>query len=313
MKREEESSTGDQRIWQESPLDWARDAGLSAEVLAAVREREGRRRRRVVAATAVLGILLLGGISSRFLSTRYPGGAEAGLSEAASSRSGVVAMAPTRKLDDGSTVQVRPGAEITVEFTARERRVFLTRGEAVFEVRKDAARPFVVVAAGVRLRAVGTAFSVGVKDDAVEMLVTEGTVAVERSADLTYSAAAAPREPAAHETFVPWAVVPAGNRIIVEVDLRLPPAVLPLTPEEASERLAWRVPRLTFNATPLEEVVRLLNAHAAERIEIEADRLRRLEISGALRADNLEPLLGILEANYGIEVQRDARGTIRLR
>jgi transmembrane sensor len=52
-------------------------------------------------------------------------------------------------------------------------------GEAHFFVEKDPQRPFVVNAAGIDVRAVGTAFNVRIDPAAVEVLVTEGRVRVD--------------------------------------------------------------------------------------------------------------------------------------
>src|SRR3546814_19282958 len=58
------------------------------------------------------------------------------------------------------------------------RRVILRRGEASFEVAHNVQRPFVVSAEGLDVRAVGTAFVVGIEDGGVEVTVAEGVVAV---------------------------------------------------------------------------------------------------------------------------------------
>src|SRR3546814_13511842 len=58
------------------------------------------------------------------------------------------------------------------------RRVILRRGEASFEVAHNVQRPFVVSAEGLDVRAVGTAFVVGIEDGGVEVTVEEGVVAV---------------------------------------------------------------------------------------------------------------------------------------
>ena len=82
-------------------------------------------------------------------------------------------------LPDGSVVRLRPSSAIAVSLGRQERHVRLLRGAAHFTVAKDAARPFVVEAAGVGVRAVGTAFSVATAAGSVEVLVTEGKVGVE--------------------------------------------------------------------------------------------------------------------------------------
>lgn len=81
-------------------------------------------------------------------------------------------------LADGSTLELNASSEVQVRFAAQERRVALLAGEAHFTVAPDAARPFVVEAGGVAVRAVGTAFNVRLAPEAVEVLVTEGRVAV---------------------------------------------------------------------------------------------------------------------------------------
>src|SRR3546814_4387182 len=58
------------------------------------------------------------------------------------------------------------------------RRGVLRRGEASLEVGHNGQRPFVVSAEGLDVRAVGTAFVVGIEDGGVEVTVEEGVVAV---------------------------------------------------------------------------------------------------------------------------------------
>ena len=57
-------------------------------------------------------------------------------------------------LPAGSRAELRDDARLSTEFTAGVRRVVLDRGEAHFEVQKDPARPFVVVAGRLEVRAV---------------------------------------------------------------------------------------------------------------------------------------------------------------
>ncbi|MFM9031654.1 MAG: FecR family protein, partial [Opitutaceae bacterium] len=87
-------------------------------------------------------------------------------------------------LGDSSVVELNASTEVRVVLAADERRVLLLGGEAHFTVAQDPSRPFVVEAAGVSVRAVGTAFNVLISSGAVEVLVTEGKVAVvDRPAD----------------------------------------------------------------------------------------------------------------------------------
>jgi transmembrane sensor len=67
-------------------------------------------------------------------------------------------------LNDGSLVDLNTNSRASIDMERSERRVKLDAGEAVFEVAKDAKRPFVVQTALGDVRAVGTVFSVRVTE-----------------------------------------------------------------------------------------------------------------------------------------------------
>jgi transmembrane sensor len=81
-------------------------------------------------------------------------------------------------LADGSTVVLGAKSRIVVSFTASERRVRLTAGEALFQVRHNPARPFVVDAGDTVIRDVGTSFDVNRTGATVRVSVLEGEVEV---------------------------------------------------------------------------------------------------------------------------------------
>src|SRR5262249_27359208 len=66
----------------------------------------------------------------------------------------------TIELADGSTVALAGASAIAVSFTGGGRQVTLVEGEAFFNVKADATRPFEVVASSVRTTVVGTIFDV---------------------------------------------------------------------------------------------------------------------------------------------------------
>jgi len=284
--------------WEDAPLDWPRATGHIDALLAAVADRQQRRRRRLLGgAAAVVAVVCLGLVTATQFSPA-PGSPRAGTR--------TVVLAPEqRTLPDGTVVELRPGAELIVNFTADSvglRRVTLTRGEALFHVAKNPARPFVVSAGTSDFRAIGTAFSVNLMPDSVALLVTEGRVAFEPT--IPTAPAATPSAPAP--------IIEAGFRVTVAHAAATPPTVAPVTADEAQHALAWRVPRLEFSATPLAEVVRLLNVHSGSRLRLATPDLGRVEISGAFRANNLDPLFQILRTTYRIDAVREPEGVIVL-
>lgn len=84
------------------------------------------------------------------------------------------------QLADGSRLSVGSNTLLQVDFSDGLRRVHLQHGEAMFDVAKDPARPFIVEAEGVLARAVGTRFGVDSREGKVRVTVAEGTVAVVR-------------------------------------------------------------------------------------------------------------------------------------
>ena len=64
------------------------------------------------------------------------------------------------RLDDGSRVSLNTDSRIAILYSDGERRVRLDRGEAMFEVARNPARPFVVIAGNKSVTAIGTSFIV---------------------------------------------------------------------------------------------------------------------------------------------------------
>jgi len=271
-----------------SALDWPRRAGATDEVLAELL-RLSRRRRRfregiLVGAGAVLFAILL-----------WPTGRELLVSAAAPTGTIAVDTPAQQRLSDGTVVDLQEGAVMEEAFTPAARRVVLRRGTAHFQVVTDSARPFVVEADGLRVLAVGTAFTVACGPSGVEVLVTEGRVAVAaalQASEVTAGAGESVR------------LVPGEGATLT---VTLVPAA------EFTERMAWLLPRLRFADAPLLEAVALINRHNRRQLVIEDDALGELRISGVLRADNQTAFLEALRMNFGIEADPVGDREIRLR
>jgi transmembrane sensor len=218
---------------------------------------------------------------------------------------------PAREtLPDGTVVGRAAGAEFTVEFTAATRRVTLQRGEVHFSVEKDPGRPFVVVAGGVEVRAVGTAFSVQLGRAQVEVLVTEGRVAVTAQGEAESAAGGGsnqrqPGEDPTGRSLTP-VYIDAGKSLVVEVALQpvAAPEVQSVAPAQIAERLAWLNPRVEFSGAPISEVVAVLNRYNATKFTLGDAALASVPLSGLFRADDPETFTRLLETGFGIRSER---------
>ena len=113
------------------------------------------------------------------------------LSDRPSSRTYSTVMGEFRRisLGDGSTLSLNTNSEAKVTFSAKNRKVELVRGEGLFKVARDTSRPFDVHAGSTVVRAVGTEFSVRLRDESsVDVLVAEGKVSINPPSSPTFPA-----------------------------------------------------------------------------------------------------------------------------
>lgn len=212
-------------------------------------------------------------------------------------------------LQDGSVVDINAASDMRVRFTERERRVTLTAGEAHFEVAHDGARPFVVTAAGVSVRAVGTAFSVRLAAGAVDVLVVEGKVEVGETTTVAEALPLPPRngKPFRYE-------VSAGERTVVRRSGNLPQPILE-KPEPTAIRamLAWQDPLTTFRDVPLREIVARLNLRNPTQLLVADAELSERKIGGVIALDQVEAFVRLLEQGGDVVSERRGAGEIVLR
>lgn len=162
-------------------------------------------------------------------------------------RLGEMAKVP---LQDGSLVVANTTSRLEIAQSADLRSVRLERGEAWFQVAKDANRPFVVSAGDVRVRAVGTAFSVRRREDGADVQVTEGTVEVW-----------------SEEQSTKRAFVTAGVRTFVSEEAGAQTLV-----EDAADierQLAWREGALKFQGNTIREAAAEFNRYNATKLEVD--------------------------------------------
>ncbi len=205
-------------------------------------------------------------------------------------------------LPDGSMMDINIGSNVAVRFTAGERRITLNEGEAHFQVAPDTARPFIVTAGGVSVRAVGTAFNVRLASEKVDVLVVEGTIELTR-----------PDAPVPSDVRAP-SLLHAGERTQVSRD---DPAVRPMI-EHVDERtvrdiLTWQNSMTSFSDVPLREVVIRFNRRNMTQLVVEDADLGERKIGGVFALDQVDAFVRLLEQDGDILVERQLAGQIRLR
>lgn len=191
----------------------------------------------------------------------------------------------TRHLADGSTATMASDSVLEVQWSRDQRRVELFRGEALFDVAKDAARPFVVHAGSRRIVAVGTRFSVRRDAEQLRIVVAEGTVRLQSEHELASSGGA---------------LLPAGSVVRIEGRNEL---VQQLEIAEVERLLRWRDGVLAFRDVTLREAVAEFNRYNRRRIVIEDAAVGELPIGGHFRFDNVETFVRLIERGFPVRAE----------
>jgi transmembrane sensor len=195
-------------------------------------------------------------------------------------------------LEDGSVVDLNTDSEIRVRLGA-VREVRLIRGEGRFQVAHDTQRPFVVAAADAAVRAVGTAFTVRLRDESqVEVVVAEGKVAI-----------AAPNVAAGPP-------LAAGEAAVVTHDHL---AVSHVSPQLLQRKLAWTAGRLEFRGESLADAVAEFNRYNVRQIRLATPSLGGLRVGGNFKATDPDSFAAALASTFHLRVDPSGTDAIVLR
>jgi transmembrane sensor len=170
-------------------------------------------------------------------------------------------------LQDGSVVTLNTASEIQVSYSEGLRAVELVRGEALFDVARNKARPFVVMAGDTRVRVVGTSFTVRHLDASpVQVLVREGIVEVSKPS---------------LSGFAPLRIT-ANTMAVAQEDQAIAAHTLPAA--QLQRQMAWQDGHIAFEGETLAEAAAQFARYSDTRIVIEDPKLAKEEIAGLFKA-----------------------------
>jgi transmembrane sensor len=194
-------------------------------------------------------------------------------------------------LPDGSAVTLNTDTDLDVVFDGRHRTVEILRGQAFFNVAKDPLRPFVVVAGGKQIVAVGTAFDVRFDQQRVEVLLVEGRVVVE---NVTQAGSTLP----VAETSKASIQLNAGEALVATDE-----EVVRAPAQDAERLLKWRDGLIEFDDTTLAEAVAEFNRYSSQTISIEDPTLAKLPISGVFRTNSQRKFLEAVTSVHPVAIE----------
>lgn len=222
----------------------------------------------------------------------------------------------TLRLPDGSVVTLNTDSAVAAAFTPAERRIRLEHGEAHFAVAKNPARPFIVEAGGVAVRAVGTAFNIRLGTRAVEVLVTEGKVRVDDSMSGRSLLDAPAGVPADTLPALGYPVLASGQKVVVAraatgaSRIAGQIATTVVTADEMQRELSWRENRLDFELATLREIVAEFNRYSSHQLVVGDPVLAEKRFGGSFKPDDQAGFVRMLQENFGVTVQETESATV---
>ncbi|CAN7479442.1 FecR family protein [Caulobacter sp. LjRoot300] len=198
----------------------------------------------------------------------------------------------TVQLADGSTVVLDTDSQVAVRLTSAKRDIRLTRGQALFDVAHDAARPFVVTAGATSVTALGTRFDVRREASGATVTLVRGSVEVRERSD----------DGAAQV----WRLAP-GQRVATHVTAPTP------SPADVDTATSWTSGRLIFRAVPLRAAVAEFNRYERQKIEVADGPVGDELITGVFAVRDIDTFVGSVADVHDLTVVRSEKdGTIRL-
>jgi len=204
---------------------------------------------------------------------------------------------------DGSSAHLNTDSMVEVEYTESMRIVRLLRGEAMFDVTHDPARPFIVYAGDNEVKAVGTRFAVRITSENILVTVSDGKVQLSKRKKVNRSAEVEKEQEAI--------LVSEGEEL--EISDKAPKAELKkIHSDELQRRLAWTEGQLVFKSERLAQVIEEVSRYVPDRIIIDDPELSELRISGRFLIGDTEALLEAIEVSLNVQANHVDEKVIRL-
>jgi len=226
-------------------------------------------------------------------------------------------------LADGSTLQLNTNSEVEVSYGEYYRDIRLIKGEAHFDVAKNKSKPLRVFAGKGRVEAIGTAFTVFLNRQNVDVTVTEGRVALasvrageEVVPPVNGGAAIKPKislvdnlgalSAGQGATIAQQAVADGKSASGVLENIKI------YKQEDLNKHLSWQQGLLVFTGEPLEDVVAEMSRYTTVNIQIPSAAVRAIKVGGQFEVGDTEMMLDALEDTFDLRVVRNGKNKVTI-
>jgi transmembrane sensor len=198
-------------------------------------------------------------------------------------------------LRDGSRVTLGAKTELSVNYGRCQRTIPLNSGEALFTVAHDPRCPFIVIAGGGAITALGTEFSVRRTLDRVTVQVAEGIVNVQPRDTLV--SVPWPRDPDIPHVAWSDAKLTQGQEVTYAGSQKRSA----VASEDPNVATAWLDGRRVYRHEPLAYLVADISRYFDEPIEVDHD-VGELQFTGLVYESQVKKFLSDLEIIFPVTV-----------
>jgi len=194
-------------------------------------------------------------------------------------------------LPDGSVVSLNSNSKLVFpkEFSGDTREVTIF-GEAFFNVKPDASKPFIINAGNAQVKVVGTSFNVSAypETETVEVVVATGKVQVTGKNTVTTG----------ENSLV--LLVPGEKGTYFKTSSNIEK-----TENKNLNFLAWKTHDFVFNDTPLNEVFQCLEKTYNVKIEVSDGALNDLKLNAHFDKKSIDFILDVVRLTFNLELSEE--------
>jgi len=190
-------------------------------------------------------------------------------------------------LADGSQIELNTDTSLRIDFASHRRAVTLLRGEAYFQIRHDASRPFTVTAGAHRIVDLGTKFVVRREAGKLEVALMEGRASVEDSDAATMR---------------PAVLVPGDVAIVTAAGLTMTRK----SDQQLKDIAAWRKGMLVFNGARLSDAAAEFNRYNATQLIVTDEVAASRTLGGTFPTNDLEDFTHLAQSVLGLRVRHES-------
>ncbi len=196
---------------------------------------------------------------------------------------------------DGSKVELNTNTVLRARMTTEQRVVWLEKGEAFFQIKHDAAHPFVVMVGDRRITDLGTKFVVRREPSRLKVAVVQGRVWF---------------DPADRQSPAQSAMLTPGDVATVTQNRM---HVTHASERSLAKGLSWRRGVLVFDNTTLADAAAELNRYNSKKLVIADPAIASETIGGTFGTGDIEAFARVARTALGLHVANNGAELILFR